>query len=146
MKFFSAAVLGLIASTTLAQPAESISANLQARDTDDFRWLSKRCCINCDNPYVTCNPNDKREAVETEGDALFGNEKRCCISCMNPCINCSGKGPGGSTCGTKRRDEDHTEWPAKRCCINCDNSYARCRSMDKREAVATLEDALFAKA
>jgi hypothetical protein len=35
MKFFSAAVLGLIASTTLAQPTESISANLQARDTDD---------------------------------------------------------------------------------------------------------------
>lgn len=56
------------------------------------------------------------------------------------------QGPGGSTCGTKRRDEDHAEWPAKRCCINCDNPYAQCRSMDKREAVATLEDALFGSA
>lgn len=62
---------------------------------------------------------------------------------MNPCSNCSGKGPGGSTCGTKRRDEGHAEWPAKRCCILCDNPYAQCRSMDKREAVETLEDALF---
>ncbi|KAK7696896.1 hypothetical protein SLS64_014100 [Diaporthe eres] len=146
MKLFSAALFGLMALTTLAQPTESASANLQARDLDDFRGLSKRCCINCDNPYATCNPNDKREAVETEGEAIFGTEKRCCINCMNPCSNCSGKGPGGSTCGTKRRDEDHAEWPAKRCCILCDNPYAHCRYMDKREAVETLEDALFESA
>ncbi|KAI8151202.1 hypothetical protein K4K49_003026 [Colletotrichum sp. SAR 10_70] len=144
MKFFSAALLGLMTLTSaLASPMEPASANLQARDQNDFRWLSKRCCINCDNPYASCNPNDKREAVETEGDAIFGTEKRCCINCMNPCSNCSGKGPGGQTCGSKRRDEGHAEWPAKRCCINCDNPYAQCRSMDRREAFGTLEDALF---
>lgn len=66
---------------------------------------------------------------------------------MNPCGNCSGKGPGGSTCGTKRRAErDQAEWPAKRCCILCENPYARCGSKDKREAVGTLEEALFESA
>ncbi|KAJ0120969.1 hypothetical protein J7T55_015708 [Diaporthe amygdali] len=129
MKFFSAALLGLMALTAaLANPTESTSTNLQARDQDDFRWLSKRCCINCDNPYATCNPNDKREAVKTEGDAIFVVRVT-----------------GGITCGTKRRNEDNAEWPAKRCCINCDNPYAQCRYMDKREAVETLEDALFTK-
>lgn len=35
MKFFSAALFGLMAVTTLAQPTESTSANLQARDQND---------------------------------------------------------------------------------------------------------------
>lgn len=34
MKFFSTALLGFIA-LTVAQPTESVSANLQARDPDD---------------------------------------------------------------------------------------------------------------
>lgn len=36
MKFFSAALVGLMAlTTTLAEPTESTSANLQARDQND---------------------------------------------------------------------------------------------------------------
>ncbi|RSL83847.1 hypothetical protein BHE90_012758 [Fusarium euwallaceae] len=144
MKFYSVSLLGLLALTLVLAATPVNSDKLEARNEHDFRWLSKRCCINCDNPYARCDGRSKREAVETEGEALFGNEKRCCINCMNPCANCSGKGPGGSTChSNKRRDEGVSQWPAKRCCINCDNPYARCSVMDKREAVATLEDALF---
>ncbi|RMJ18088.1 hypothetical protein CDV36_002227 [Fusarium kuroshium] len=166
MKFYSVSLLGLLALTPVLAATPVNSDKLEARDEHDvsepkgfrkllkeanaltqsqqFRWLSKRCCINCDNPYARCDGHGKREAVETEGEALFGNEKRCCINCMNPCINCSGKGPGGSTChSNKRRDEGVSQWPAKRCCINCDNTYARCSVKDKREAVDTLEDALF---
>ncbi|KAF5012032.1 hypothetical protein FDECE_1891 [Fusarium decemcellulare] len=143
---FSVGILGLLALTlALASPGEA-SSGLQARDGHDFRWLSKRCCINCDNPYARCGSKDKREAVESEGEAVFGTEKRCCINCMNPCSNCSGKGPGGSTCHSSKRSEGVSQWPSKRCCILCDNPYARRGAKDKREAVDTLQDALFVKA
>lgn len=107
-----------------------------------FRWLSKRCCINCDNPYAHCTSADKRKAVDTEGDAVLGIEKRCIINGMNPCANCSGVGPGGSTCQSKKRDEAFSQWPAKKCCTECDSPYARCSANDTREAVKSLDDAL----
>ncbi|RAH39811.1 uncharacterized protein BO95DRAFT_519211 [Aspergillus brunneoviolaceus CBS 621.78] len=90
--------------------------------------ISKRCCILCDNPYARCGANDKREAVETEEEALFGPvAKRCCVNCdVNRC----------------KRDEEPVAWPAKRCCILCDNPYASCLTNDKREAVETLEEAV----
>ncbi|KAL0253282.1 hypothetical protein SLS55_010254 [Diplodia seriata] len=98
----------------------------------------KRFCILCDNPYARCGSNaaavEKREAVETEEEALFGPEvltKRCCVDCDNN--RCT------------RDVVPVRQWPEKRCCVNCDNPYARCVSgeKEKREAMGTLGEALF---
>ncbi|KAB2573624.1 hypothetical protein DBV05_g7710 [Lasiodiplodia theobromae] len=118
--FLLAATLGQ------ASPIEPQSPNV----SNDLFWLSKRCCILCDNPYARCGSNDKREAVESEDDALFGPTKRCCINCDNRDLLC-------------KRDEVPATWPAKRCCILCDNPYARCGGKDKREPVDSLDEALF---
>ncbi|PYI34366.1 hypothetical protein BP00DRAFT_454713 [Aspergillus indologenus CBS 114.80] len=115
-------VLALLSLAVLPAFASPVESNNQESS------ISKRCCILCDNPYARCGANDKREAVETEEEALFGPvAKRCCVNCdVNRC----------------KRDEEPVAWPAKRCCILCDNPYANCLTNDKREAVETLEEAV----
>ncbi|RAH85839.1 hypothetical protein BO86DRAFT_437108 [Aspergillus japonicus CBS 114.51] len=115
-------VLALLSLAVLPAFASPVESNNQEPS------ISKRCCILCDNPYARCGANDKREAVETEAEALFGPvAKRCCVNCdVNRC----------------KRDEEPVAWPAKRCCILCDNPYASCLTNDKREAVETLEEAV----
>ncbi|KAK0624494.1 hypothetical protein DIS24_g11161 [Lasiodiplodia hormozganensis] len=104
--FLLAATLGQ------ASPVEPQPRNV----SNDLFWLSKRCCILCDNPYARCGEKDKREPVDSLGEALFGPVKR---------------------------DEAAPSGLIKRCCILCDNPHVRCGSNDKREAVNTLEEALF---
>ncbi|KAJ5095045.1 hypothetical protein N7532_007336 [Penicillium argentinense] len=120
MRISALAILFCTFAATLASPVSS---------SNDLASISKRCCILCDNLYARCGSNDKREAVETEEEALFGPTKRCCLNCDNPNVR-------------YKRDETLAQWPSKRCCILCDNSYARCGSNDKRDVVESLEDAV----
>ncbi|OJJ61847.1 hypothetical protein ASPSYDRAFT_27509 [Aspergillus sydowii CBS 593.65] len=123
---FSLLVLPGLATPVEATDASSLVARVNKADAE---FITKRCCINCHNPYASCLNNDKREAVATEEEALFGPQKRCCINCDNPNARC-------------KRDEIPANWPSKRCCINCDNPYASCLTNNKREAVDSLEEAV----
>ncbi|KAE8378988.1 hypothetical protein BDV26DRAFT_291704 [Aspergillus bertholletiae] len=134
MRFSAVGILcSLLVLPSFASPVETRNPTSLAAgpSSNNLTWISKRCCILCDNPYARCGANDKREAVETEEEALFGPEKRCCINCDNPNARC-------------KRHETPAQWPEKRCCILCDNPYARCGSKDaeKREVVDTLQEAI----
>ncbi|KAF4447238.1 hypothetical protein FALBO_16972, partial [Fusarium albosuccineum] len=92
---FSVGILGLLALTpALASPGEA-SSGLQARDGHDFRWLSKRCCINCMNPCSNCSGKGPggstcHSSKRSEGVSQWPS-KRCCILCDNPYARCGAK-------------------------------------------------------
>ncbi|KAJ5414674.1 hypothetical protein N7509_001301 [Penicillium cosmopolitanum] len=111
------------------------------------------------SPVVSSSVNftnevfEKRQAVETEYEALFKTAKRCCINCDNPYARCGASENGKREAveteqealfGTVKRGDTAgaPQWPTKRCCILCDNRYARCSSSDKRDFVSTLEEAV----
>ncbi|KAB8260956.1 hypothetical protein BDV32DRAFT_148830 [Aspergillus pseudonomiae] len=132
MHFSTIGILcSLLVLPSFASPVETRNPTSLAADTSgNESWIGKRCCILFDNPYARCGANDKREAVETEEEALFGPEKRCCILCNSPNARC-------------KRGETPAQWPEKRCCINYDNPYARCDGTSASggcQPVDTLEE------